>query len=153
MNNDLILDSSYSPTVELFFHIPVTVEVNLLPCPVGFEPDKEKCVCHNILVDNNIDTCSFSNGTALILRPASYWIGLPNNRNLSILVHPYCPFDYCQSEDMNIIAESPDNQCQYQRSGVLCGHCTEGLSMILGSSGQMQSQFWPLWSFSPTPRS
>ena len=117
-----------------FFHIPVFVEVDLLPCPVGFQLVRGKCVCHQILLDNNIDSCSFSNGTAFIMRPAPYWIGLPNDTNSSILIHPHCPYDYCKSEDMEIIAESPNAQCQYQRSGVLCGSCHEGLSMILGSS-------------------
>ena len=38
------------------------------------------------------------------------------------------------SEDINITAETSNTQCQYQRSGVLCGSCREGLSMVLGSS-------------------
>ena len=117
-----------------FFYIPVFVNIDLLPCPVGFQLVRGKCICHQILRENDIHSCSFSNGTALILRPAPYWIGLPNDTNSSILVYPNCPYDYCQSEDMNITAESPNTQCQYQRSGVLCGRCCEGLSMILGSS-------------------
>ena len=117
-----------------FYNIPVFVDVDLLPCPVGFQLVNGRCICHQILRENDIHSCSFSNGTALILRPAPYWIGLPNNTNSSILVHPHCPYYYCQSEDMNITAGSPNTQCQFQRSGVLCGSCHEGLSMILGSS-------------------
>ena len=119
---------------EDFFYIPVFVEVDLLACPVGFQLVRGRCVCHKILLNNNIDTCFFSNGTGLILRPVPYWIGLPNDINSSILIHPHCPYDYCQSKNINITAESPNTQCQYQRSGVLCGSCREGLSMILGSS-------------------
>ena len=117
-----------------FFHIPIFLDVHLLPCPVGFQLVRGKCDCHQILLDNNIDTCFFSNGTGHILRLAPYWIGLPNYKNLSIIVHPHCPFDYCQSKDISITAEFPNTQCQYQRSGVLCGSCCEGLSIILGSS-------------------
>ena len=117
-----------------FFHIPIFLDVHLLPCPVGFQLVKGKCDCHQILLDNNIDTCFFSNGTGHILRLAPYWIGLPNDTNSSVIVHPHCPFDYCQSKDISITAEFPNTQCQYQRSGVLCGSCREGLSMILGSS-------------------
>ena len=119
---------------EDFFYIPVFVEVDLLACPVGFQLVRGRCVCHQILLNNNIDTCFFSNGTGFILRPAPYWIGLPNDTNSSILIHPHCPFDYCQLQDISITAESVNTQCQYQRSGVLCGSCREGLSMILGSS-------------------
>ena len=124
----------FDSVFESFFHIPVFVEVDLLACPVGFQLVGGRCVCHQILLDNNIDTCFFSNGTGFILRPAPYWIGLPNDTNSSILIHPHCPFDYCQLQDISITAESVNTQCQYQRSGVLCGSCHEGLSMILGSS-------------------
>ena len=124
----------YTSDLEDFLHTPVFVGVTLLPCPVGFQLVRGRCVCHQILLDNSIDTCSFSNGRTFILRPASYWIGLPNDTNSSILIHPHCPFDYCQSEDMKINAETFNSQCQYQRSGILCGSCREGLSMILGSS-------------------
>ena len=126
----------YYSSLDEFLHIPVFVEINLLPCPVGFQLVREKCVCQQILRDNNIHSCFFSNDTAFILRPNPYWIGLPNDNdsNSSILIHPHCPLDYCISKDINITAESPDTQCQYQRSGVLCGSCREGLSMILGSS-------------------
>ena len=96
-----------------FYNIPVFVDVNLLPCPVGFQLVNGRCICHQILRENGIRSCSFFNGTALILRPAPYWIGLPNNTNSSILVHPHCPYCYCQSEDMNVTAESPNTQCQY----------------------------------------
>ena len=117
-----------------FHHIPVYLDVNLLPCPVGFQLVSGKCVCHQILQDHNIHSCFFSNGTALILRPAPYWIGLTNDTNSSILVHPHCPYDYCKSEDLNITGETPNIQCRYKRSGVLCSSCHEGLSIILGSS-------------------
>ena len=93
-----------------------------------------RCVCHKILLENNIDTCFISSGTGFILKHTPYWIGLPNDTSTSILIHPHCPFNYCQLQDINITAEFPNTQCQYQRSGVLCGSCREGLSMILGSS-------------------
>ena len=125
--HDLTLYISLS---ESFTHIPVFVEVDLLPCPVGFQLVSGKCVCHRILQRNNIHDCYM----ALILRPAPYWIGLPNGTNSSILIHPHCPFDYCQLKDINITAETTNIQCNYKRSGVLCGSCPEGLSMILGSS-------------------
>ena len=110
------------------------VEVDLLACLVGFQLVRGRCVCHEILLDNNIVTCFFSSSTGFILRPAPYWVGLSSDTNSSILIHPHCPFDYCQPEDISITAESVNTQCQYQRSGVLCGSCRDGLSMILGSS-------------------
>ena len=133
MTQDVIIYSSIDP-LEDIFHFPVFVEVDLLACPVGFQLVRGRCVCHQILLGNNIDTCFFSKCTGFILRPAPYWIGLPNDTSTPILIHPHCPFDYCQLQDTSITAESVNTQCQYQRSGVLCGSCREGLSMILGSS-------------------
>lgn len=129
-----VLQSPYDSVFEIFYHIPIFVEVNLIPCPMGFELIEGKCVCHQLLRDNSINLCSIINGTGIILRPTSYWIGLFNETNSSILLHPYCPFDYCRSEEIYITVESPDSQCQYERSGFLCGSCSRGLSMILGSS-------------------
>ena len=122
-----------------FLHIPVFLHVNLLLGPFGFQPVKGKCVCHLILLDNNIDTCFFHNRIGLFLRPP-HWIGLLNENKswITIIVQPHCPFDYCHSDDVNITAEFPNTQCQYQRSGILCGSCREGLSMMLGSSGCMK---------------
>ena len=69
--------------LESFFHIPVFVEVDFLCCPVGFQLVRGRCVCHQILLDNNIETCFFFNGTGFILGPAPYWIGL-----LLMQIHP-----------------------------------------------------------------
>ena len=133
-NISVALRSPYDSVFETFFYIPIFLEISLLPCPFGFQLVGGKCICHQILLDNHIDTCSIFNGTGFILKPAPYWIGLPNDKNSTILLHPQCPFDYCQSKDISVTAESPNAQCQYHRSGVLCGSCPEGLSMILGSS-------------------
>ena len=132
-NIDIFVDPFYSTSAEQFFQIPVFVEMDLLPCPVGFQLVRGKCICHQIMRENNIHSCTFSNDTALILRPAPYWIGLPNDTHSSILIHPHCPYDYCKSVDI-IYISVVESQCQYQRSGVLCGSCAKGLSMMLGSS-------------------
>ena len=129
-----VIEHSFTHVFDDIFHIPVFVGVDLLACPVAFQLVRGRCVCHQILLDNNIDTCFISNGTGFILRPAPYWIGLHNDTSTPILIHPHCPFDYCQLQVISITAESVNTQCQYQRSGVLCGSCSEGLSMILGSS-------------------
>ena len=129
-----ILRSPYDSLLETFYRIPVFVQVHLLPCPVGFQQDNGRCVCAQILLDNQLDMCFIVNGTPIIHRPSPYWLGLPADNLSSILIHMQCPFDYCQLEDLNITAENPDGQCQFQRTGTLCGRCREGLSMVLGSS-------------------
>ena len=128
------LRSPYDSVFETFFHIPVFVQVKLLPCPIGFQLVGGRCICSQVLLDNQIDTCSIANGRPIIHRPAPYWIGLPAVNTSPILVHSKCPYDYCQSESLNITPQNPNKQCQFQRSGILCGNCHEGLSLVLGYS-------------------
>ena len=51
----------------------------------------------------------------------------------AVIIHGYCPFDYCQSGEMNIKLENPDSQCAFNRINILCGGCQKGLSIALGS--------------------
>ena len=52
-------------------------------------------------------------------------------------MHDHCPFDYCssttgsiQSLDLNY----PNQQCAFNRSGILCGACEANYSNVLGTS-------------------
>jgi len=51
-----------------------------------------------------------------------------------ITVHKHCPFDYCIRRDNDIHLENPDEQCEFNRSAVLCGQCKQGYSLVLGSN-------------------
>ena len=44
-----------------------------------------------------------------------------------------CPFDYCKPYSFYLNFSTPDSQCQFKRSGVLCGQCQQGLSTVFGS--------------------
>ena len=55
------------------------------------------------------------------------------------LIYPYCPKDYCLPPNKNVeinlnIPNGADVQCAHNRSGLLCGACSPGLSLSLGSS-------------------
>ena len=131
---NLQIPSPYALLFEEFFNIPVFVHVNLLPCPNGFQLLNGHCTCAQIMIDNGIDSCIIINGTALITRPKTYWIGLPSDNVSRIVVHSPCPYDYCTPRTLNITPQTPDRQCQFHRSGTLCGGCHNGLSMVLGNS-------------------
>ena len=49
-------------------------------------------------------------------------------------VSSQCPFDYCLPYSSYCNLFTPDMQCQFNRCGVLCGHCQQGLSVVFGSS-------------------
>ena len=52
----------------------------------------------------------------------------------SYLVSPHCPTDYCLPHSSYLNLLFPNSQCQFSRSGVLCGQCQDGLSAVFGSS-------------------
>ena len=81
----------------------------------------------------SITSCNLDDET--ILRPANSWISADTNNNShTYKVSPHCPFDYCLPHSSNLNLTNPDSQCQFKRSGVLCGECQQGLSAVLGSS-------------------
>ena len=125
---ELYLDSTGS--METFY-------VDLQPCPLGFslQEDKQGCVCDSALNSDIISVTSCNLNDATILRPANSWIfAIKSDDTQFYKVSSHCPFDYCLPHASNINLSSPDSQCQFNRSGVLCGHCGVGLSSIFGSS-------------------
>ena len=67
----------------------------------------------------------------------------------NVLVHEHCPFDYCKPYSLNLSLESPDEQCAFHRSGILCGACQHNLSHVLGSSNCKECS--SLWMILFTP--
>ena len=77
-----------------------------------------------------------------VLRPTPRWIGAtyydhsyPLNKT-GFVIHNHCPFNYCKVSDIPIplSLENLDDQCDLNRSGILCGKCSENLSQVLGTS-------------------
>ena len=107
-----------------------SLKVTLRPCPFGFNlsDNPPKCDCALHLKKPGVE-CNIN--TQLIHRPALVWIG---NYSNEVVVHTNCPFDYCKPEDNDISLYEQDQQCAFNRSGVLCGACLSGLSLTLGTS-------------------
>ena len=118
--------------------IPEMFYVQIIPCPAGFtlQSDRKSCYCDPLLLNNDIlsiTSCNLDDET--ILRPANSWISAnTNNNSHAYNVSPQCPFDYCLPLSSNLNLTNPDSQCQFKRSGVLCGECQQGLSAVFGSS-------------------
>ena len=112
----------------------VHVYVNLLPCPLGFLLDiNNSCICDPRLQVHTI-TCYID--TQKIQRERTLWINatFTEEEPVGYLVHNHCPFDYCKPYSLNLSLENPDEQCAFNRSGVLCGACLPNFSHLLGSS-------------------
>ena len=69
-----------------------------------------------------------------ILRPPNGWIYLLHNKSHSYYVSQQCPLSYCLPSSMFVHLSTPNAQCQFNRTGLLCGHCQHGLSTIFGSN-------------------
>ena len=122
-----------------YWHHSVDINLTLAPCPPGFTLSTYpfQCTCTPALRRARI-SCDIN--TKSIHKPRNYWIGTISTSNGSndAIVHPHCPYDFCKSGSMNLNLEYPDNQCQYNRSGILCGNCQNDSSLTLGTSQCLQ---------------
>ena len=117
--------------------IPEIFYVDLRVCPVGFslQHRRKACYCDLKLNTGHISIVSCNLDDATILRPANSWISADTNNNSHTYnVSSHCPFDYCLPYSSHLNLSNPDSQCQFHRSGVLCGQCQQGLSAVFGSS-------------------
>ena len=129
-------------------------------CPWGFElahntTHECSCVCAKELA--SYIACDYPNRTIRRKRFHNAWIGAcDENFTLSLsnewcyLTYPNCPFDYCTPPevdneyiDLNT-DDGLDSQCAFNRSGLLCGSCKQGLSLSVGSSRCIKCpKSWP----------
>ena len=108
--------------------------INITACPTGFVQRNEDielgCDCIEFLREREV-ICRISDLTFELTPPL--WIGYDSTSQL-IFSHNSCPFDYCNSSTRVFMINDTDKLCQFQRSGILCGSCKQGLSIIFGSS-------------------
>ncbi len=114
------------------------INISLQPCicPLGLKPIQSdiecKCDCDPNLQQYQITNCSEENGT--IKLESNKWIRVANTTNGTSYVVSDCTFDYCVEKPVDISLSSPDKQCDHNRSGILCGECEPGLSLVLATS-------------------
>ena len=112
--------------------------MKVLRCPLGFSPGTDKfsskrCVCDPILVINKItQECNIDDQT--ILRPANSWIsGTTHNNSYTYHISLHCLFQYYLPYSSYFKFSDLNSQCQFNRSGLLCGQCQRGLSTVFSS--------------------
>ena len=108
--------------------IPLFINVDILPCPLGFSLSFGSCECEK-RVQKYTNSCDIH--TRAFTRNGDFWFGFDSH---GPILHPHCPFDYCKLETVSFTLNSTDIQCANGRSGTLCGACKYGLSLNLGSS-------------------
>ena len=158
-------DKNYSDEHLLFLVIGnrffATINVSSVNCPSGFHLDNSsgKCVCCPSLDKFGIK-CNISNKTMIL--PAGSWAGMDSTNGLFVY-SSQCPSGFCKQQDINNITvcnKSSSNEeepsrysslCTGHRTGVLCGECIQGHSIVFGYSRNCEkchkSNLWiiPIW--------
>ena len=92
-----------------------------LPCPAGFIKINGVCQCYPFLEQFDIK-CNVNDQT--VLRLANTWISrTPYNKTYIFSISLNCPFHNCLPHSSHLNFSTPNSQCQFNRSGILCGHC------------------------------
>ena len=119
--------------------VDLIVNISFESCPIGFEQSNVTgdCICDHRL-DQYTDSCIIDRQAILrnVNRTLNFWLGVSYNNGTpeGFIHHRYCLFDYCTSENKYINLNNPDQQCNFNRSGLLCGKCKKQLSLVLGNS-------------------
>ena len=94
-----------------------------------------------------VSNCSRKKGTIQV--NSNVWIEYVNSTNITDYVIHACPFDYCVEKPVNISLTDQDEQCAFNRTGILCGECEQGLSLVFASSQCQQCSNYYLFLLLP----
>ena len=114
----------------------INISLSILPCPLGLALDSisGNCVCNDDITHISGVICNTSWMPYPIKRSGSNWIAHQYHKHNCTIAHTGCPFDYCNMSPVKFNLNKSDLQCNYNRSGVLCGKCIQGLSLMMGSN-------------------
>ena len=111
-----------------------TISLKLLPCPDGFQLARDECTCETRL---QMYTSRCYVGDRTIENSGDFWVGGlydDSGSYTGLILYPHCPFNYCVTNKVRFILSEADEQCNFNRSGTLCGQCRRNHSLLLGSS-------------------
>ena len=110
-----------------------------LSCPQGYrlvnQTSQCQCECFKLLLDKEVQ-CLLDKQVFIL--PKNYWIAIEEHEGSSlteVLLSTNCPIVYCAtaSSGMNVSLTQLDKQCRPGRTGVLCGQCPKGESVVYNS--------------------
>ena len=111
------------------------ITIHLQDCPHLFVLNNSHCVCEKRL-QKFTNSCNIDNRTFKRTSDSNFWVGIEqqNGTYLGLILHPHCPLDYCRNDQIDVSTEDLDSQCQFNRTGILCGACRSNFSLALGGS-------------------
>ena len=111
----------------------VTFDIHIKPCPLGFELSNKYHICAcNKWLQNFTDECNIDD-SSIERKKNTFWISKQANDSGLILHTSRCPFDFCKDQSVNVTLDNRSAQCDFNRSGILCGQCREQYSLALGT--------------------
>ncbi|KAL5500805.1 hypothetical protein EMCRGX_G012410 [Ephydatia muelleri] len=111
---------------------PMVIEITFLPCIAGLTLMTDRCICSDFFTSLGI-ICDATHGT--VTREGTNWIGVYNDGMHYVpALSSTCPLNYCKNID-KVSLIRPGDLCNGGRTGILCGHCSDGQSVVFGSSG------------------
>ena len=114
----------------------IIVNISFLPCPYGLQNRQSNsgaCECNDVVKGIGNTQCNMSLMPYPISRSGNKWLYYSHQRNCTV-AYKHCPFDYCITSNVSLNLNESNLQCTYSRSGILCGQCQSGLSLMLGSN-------------------
>ena len=145
----LLEGSKYQFLTEQF-----SVSVALQKCPLGFlfNSGSKTCLCLQSINLHSGVQCDYS--AYKISKSKHKWISATYEHNdtqhYGVIIYDQCPYDYCQTQNpLSFHLEFPDDQCAFNRSGVLCGACQTNFSHVLGTSRCLQCSNLPFLAVIP----
>ena len=114
----------------------VLVHFDNCTCPIGFSPttNPNKCECS---CDPRLQPYVTVYDSVSFKRKGYYWIGYDDNTG-GYIIHTNCPYDYCLPANSTTVSlndsDGADSQCNFNRTGLLCGVCKPGLSLSPATS-------------------
>ena len=124
------------------------VETKTLDCPIAYHlvetNDSASCTCNGLLVQKNVKRLLEIQQFTLL---NNYWIGTAEEQHgPKVLLSTNCPKIYCATanREQNVSLSKPDKQCKHGRTGVLCGQCPKGKSVIYNSYACKDCTSWSI---------
>ena len=122
----------------------IFIEIGIGKCPPGFELINNNCMCEKNLSEIFKYSKDCDIDTGLIKRPNHYWLKPLRNNSIYIgyMLSTDCPEMFCKDENdshptwlnfSNLLSADVDQQCNANRTGILCGTCKQGFSLTLGN--------------------
>ena len=136
--------------IQTISHPPISLTFNvfMMECPHGFaiSSTSHRCECSTFLhrVDHSIK-CDIQSMT--VTMPLSSWFGTIRDQDIFFELFSFnCPPQYCKQSSIFIPnAGSSKSICNNNRTGIMCGQCDNGLSLVFGSEECHQcSNYWIL---------